>query len=108
MNPSKSPEGGTGARWSPETETREEMKALLLLRRPLTPPEATLFRKLYPDIYDAYFDAVWSTLVKWGVGGELVIELVQETFLRLWDTTVAEGPPNVLLAKLRGLAMGLA
>ena len=82
-------ERGTSACWSPETETREEMKALLLLRRPLTSPEVVLFRRLYSDIYDTYFDDVWSTLVKWGVRGELVSEMTQETFLRLWDTTVA-------------------
>jgi len=94
--------------WSPETETREEIKALLLLRRPLTAPEVALFRIVYVDIFDAYFDDVWRTLARWGVTGEPLRELAQETFLRLWDTTLAEGPPDVLLAKLRGLAMGLA
>jgi RNA polymerase sigma factor (sigma-70 family) len=109
MNPTKSPDEGTGARWSPETETREEMKALLLLRRPLTSPEVVLFRLLYEDsIYDAYVDEVESTLLKWGARGEDVTDLTQETFLRAWDSVVSEGPPDVLLAKLRGLAMGVA
>jgi DNA-directed RNA polymerase specialized sigma24 family protein len=95
--------------WSPETETREEMKALLLLRRPLKSPEIVLFRLLYEDsIYDAYVDEVERTLVKWGVRGEHVTDLTQETFLRAWDSVVSEGPPDVLVAKLRGLAMGVA
>ncbi len=108
MKARKPPKRRASPRWSPETETRQEMKALLLLRRPLLPPEVELFRVLYDDIYDAYFDIVWSTLVKWHVRGELLTELTQETFKRLWETTVTEGAPKVLVAKLRGLAMGLA
>ena len=109
MKPTKSPDEGTGARWSPETETREEMKALLLLRRPLTSPEVTLFRLLYEDsIYDAYLGDVERTLLKWGVRGEDVTDLTQETFMRGWHAIVSEGFPDVLLAKLRGLAMGVA
>ncbi len=95
--------------WSPETETREEMKALLLLRRPLTSPEVALFRLLYEDsIYDAYVDDVERTLLKWGARGEDVTDLTQETFMRAWYSVVSEGPPDCLLAKLRGLAMGVA
>ncbi len=106
MKARKPPKRRASVRWSPETETREEMKALLLLRRPLLPPEVERFRALYDDIYDTYFDDVWSTLVKWGVRGELLTELTQETFKRLWESTVAEGAPDVLLAKLRGEAFG--
>jgi hypothetical protein len=108
MKPRKPSKQRVSKRWSPETETREEMKALLLVRRPLLPPEVELFRTLFDDIYDRYFDDVWRTLVKWGVRGETITELTQETFKRLWESTVAEGAPDVLLAKLRGLAMGLA
>jgi DNA-directed RNA polymerase specialized sigma24 family protein len=108
MKPRKPSKQRERARWSPETETREEMKALLLVRRPLLPPEVELFRTLFGDIYDRYFDDVWRTLVKWGVRGEALTELTQETFKRLWESTVTEGAPDVLLAKLRGLAMGLA
>jgi RNA polymerase sigma factor (sigma-70 family) len=109
MKPTTSSNEGTAARWSPETETREEMKALLLLRRPLGSQEVSLFRVLYEDsIYDAYCDDVERTLLKWGVRGEDVTDLTQETFMRAWHSVVSEGLPDCLLAKLRGLAMGVA
>jgi RNA polymerase sigma factor (sigma-70 family) len=109
MKPTESPEEKSRAPWSPETETREEMKALLLLRRPLRSPEVTLFRVLYEDsIYDAFVGDVERTLLKWGVRGEDVTDLTQETFMRGWHSIVSVGFPDVLLAKLRGLAMGVA
>jgi RNA polymerase sigma factor (sigma-70 family) len=109
MRPPTPPASVARAPWSPETETREEMRALLLLRRPLTSPEVALLRVLYEDsIYDAYVDDIGKTLVKWGVRGDHVTDLTQETFLRAWDSVVSEGPPDSLLAKFRGLAMGVA
>jgi RNA polymerase sigma factor (sigma-70 family) len=86
------------------------MKALLGLRRPLTPPEMLLLRQLFEDgIYDTCFPEARRTLKKWGLhGDELLLDLTQETLMRLWDTCVAQGLPDSLVAKVRGLAMGLA
>jgi RNA polymerase sigma factor (sigma-70 family) len=109
MKPIESPSRGTAAPWSQETETRPEMQELLALRRPLSQPEVKILRRLYGDVYDAHYDDVWKTLIKWRVRGKAHLEeLTQETFARLWDTTVTSGPPDAILAKLRGLAMGVA
>jgi DNA-directed RNA polymerase specialized sigma24 family protein len=84
------------------------MLALLALRRPLTEPEMDVFDVLFPAVYAAYVDDVWRTLARWHVGGEDLEDYSQETFLRFIESFVHERPPDVILAKLRGLAMGLA
>jgi DNA-directed RNA polymerase specialized sigma24 family protein len=96
------------APWSPETETREDVKALLLRRSALTDPEVLVFRKVYPDIYDTFLDTLLCVVRSHGARKAVQRELVQEAYMALWKTSLAEGLPDCIQAKLLGLATGLA
>lgn len=94
--------------WSPETETREDVKALLGRRSRLTPSEVRTFRALYPDIYDTYFETLRCVVRSRGAAEAVESDLVHDAFTELWDTSAAEGLPESIQAKLVSLASGLA
>jgi DNA-directed RNA polymerase specialized sigma24 family protein len=94
--------------WSPETETREDVKALLRRRSALTRDEILLFRNIYPDVYDTYFPTLACVVRGCGARGEVVTELVHDALTKLWDETVLGGFPDNLQAKLLSNANGLA
>lgn len=94
--------------WSPETETREDVKALLGRRSRLTPSEIVTFRALYPALYDTFIDTLRCVVRARGVTRAVESELVHEAFTDLWDESVAGGLPESIQAKLVSLASGLA
>jgi DNA-directed RNA polymerase specialized sigma24 family protein len=96
------------APWSPETETREDVKALLLRRSALTDPEVLVFRKVYPDIYDTFLDTLVCVVRSHGAREAVQKELVHDAFMDLWKTCADNGLPDSIQAKLLGLATGLA
>jgi DNA-directed RNA polymerase specialized sigma24 family protein len=107
--PEQPPEPETDApAWSPETETREDVKALLLRRSALIPGEVLLFRKLYPDIYDTYVETLGCVVRSRGATGAVEMELVHDALAGFWDETVKAGFPENIQAKLLSVASGLA
>jgi DNA-directed RNA polymerase specialized sigma24 family protein len=110
MSPHKPPdERETSATaWSPETETRPEVKALLLRRSHLEPTEVMLFRTLYSDIYDTFVDTLRCVVRSRGATGAVEMELVHDALTTFWDDTVADGFPEGIQARLLALASGLA
>jgi DNA-directed RNA polymerase specialized sigma24 family protein len=95
--------------WSPETETREEVKALLCRRSALTQDEVLILRRdLFPDIYDTYVETLRCVVRSRGAKGAVEMELVHDAFTDLWDEVVGEGLPESIQAKLLSLATGLA
>jgi DNA-directed RNA polymerase specialized sigma24 family protein len=98
----------TGVPWSPETETRDEVKALLLRRSALLPEEVLLFRALYPDIYDTYVETLSCVVRARGAKGAVEMELVHDALATFWDQTIESGFPDSLQGRLLSLASGLA
>lgn len=94
--------------WSPATETREEVKALLLRRSKLEPSEVRLFRSIYPRMYDTYLDTILCVVRYRGAQGPDEMDLAHEALARFWEETVAEGFPDSIQAKLLSLASGFA
>jgi len=94
--------------WSPETETREDVIALLRRRSALLPSEVLLFRALYSDLYDAFVETLRCVVRGRGAAGAVEMELVHDALTRFWDETVLSGFPDSLQAKLLSLASGLA
>jgi DNA-directed RNA polymerase specialized sigma24 family protein len=95
--------------WSPATETREDVKALLCRRSALTPSEISLLRdKVFPALYDTYVETLRCVVRGRGARGAVEMELVHEALLAFWDETVAEGFPESIQAKLLSQASGLA
>ena len=94
--------------WSPETETREDIKALLLRRSALAPSEVLLFRALCSDIYDTFVETLRCVVRSRGATGAVEMELVHDALTRFWDETVAGGFPSSIQAKLLAHASGLA
>jgi RNA polymerase sigma-70 factor (ECF subfamily) len=109
MSPHAPPdEGETRAPWSPETETREEVKALLRRRSALVPSEVLLFRALYSDLYDTFVETLCCVVRSRGATGAVEMEVVHDALAKFWDETVAAGFPESIQAKLLSLASGLA
>jgi RNA polymerase sigma-70 factor (ECF subfamily) len=102
------PEPPAEREWSPETETREEMKALLRRRSALLPDEVPLFRVLFDDIYDAYLETLRCVVRARGATEDVERELAHDALLTFWDETVASGFPESVQGKLLSLAGGLA
>ena len=94
--------------WSPETETREDVKALLRRRSKLEPDEVLLFHALYSDIYDTFVETLRCVVRSRGATGAVEMELVHDALTTFWDDTVAAGFPESIQAKLLSLASGLA
>lgn len=96
------------AAWSPETETREEVRALLRRRSALTQSEALVFRALYPDLYDTYVVTLRCVVRSRGATGAVEMELVHDALTDFWDETIADGFPESIQARLLTHASGLA
>jgi DNA-directed RNA polymerase specialized sigma24 family protein len=94
--------------WSPETETREDVKALLRRRSALAPGEVLLFRTLYSDLYDTFVETLCCVVRSRGATGAVEMELVHDALTAFWDETVAAGFPESIQAKLLAHASGLA
>jgi RNA polymerase sigma-70 factor (ECF subfamily) len=94
--------------WSPDTETREDVKALLRRRSALDPGERLLFRELYSDLYDTYVETLRCVVRSRGATGAVEMDLVHEALTSFWKETVATGFPENIQAKLLSLASGLA
>jgi DNA-directed RNA polymerase specialized sigma24 family protein len=94
--------------WSPETETREDVAALLRRRSALLPSEVLLFRTLYSDLYDTFVETLCCVVRSRGATGAVEMELVHDALTTFWDETIAEGFPESIQAKLLSLASGLA
>src|SRR6185369_2691454 len=95
--------------WSPETETREDVKALLRRRSALTRSEVDVLRtKLFPDIYDTYVETLRCVVRSRGARGAVEMDLVHDALERLFDDAITEGLPESIHAKLLSLASGLA
>jgi DNA-directed RNA polymerase specialized sigma24 family protein len=95
--------------WSPETETRADVVALLRRRSTLEPHEVLIFRReLFPDIYDTYLETLRCMVKSRGATGAVEMELVHDTLTAFWDETVAGGFPESIQAKLLSLAVGYA
>ena len=94
--------------WSPETETREDIKALLLRRSALAPSEVLLFRALCSDIYDTFVETLCCVVRSRGAADDVELDLVHDVFTKFWDETVAEGFPERIQGKLVAQAIGLA
>jgi DNA-directed RNA polymerase specialized sigma24 family protein len=94
--------------WSPETETREDHKALLRRRSALRPDEVLLFRALCSDLYDTFVETLSCVVRSRGATGAVEMELVHDAFATFWDETVASGFPESIQARLLSLAGGVA
>jgi len=106
--PEPSDEPGTHApTWSPETETREDIKALLLCRTALQPDQVLLFRTLCSDLYDTFVETLLCMVRSRGATDAVAMELVHEALTRFWDEMLADGFPESIQAKLVSLASGL-
>ncbi len=94
--------------WSPETETRPEVKALMRRRARLEHGEVILFHELFSDIYDRYVETLVCVVRSRGATGAVEKELVHDALTTFWDETVTEGFPESIQARLVALASGLA
>jgi DNA-directed RNA polymerase specialized sigma24 family protein len=94
--------------WSPETETREDVKALLRRRAQLGPSEIVLFHALFSDLYDTFVETLCCVVRSRGAAEASEMDLVHDALTTFWDETVAEGFPESIQAKLLSLASGLA
>jgi DNA-directed RNA polymerase specialized sigma24 family protein len=93
--------------WSPETETREDVKALLRRRTQLVPDEVLLFHALYSDIYDRFFKTLRCVVRSRGATDANELDLVHDALTAFWDETLTQGFPSSIQAKLLSLAGGL-
>ena len=105
--PSAHQETNTPA-WSPETETREDVKALLLRRSALSQSEVVLFRSVYPDFYDTYVDTMRCVVRSHGAPEAVELELVHDALTAFWDDTITGGFPESIQTRLLGRVSGLA
>jgi DNA-directed RNA polymerase specialized sigma24 family protein len=94
--------------WSPETETREEVKALLRRRSALTRDEIVLFRSIYPDWYDTFVDTLCCVARSRGAPEAVELDVVHDGLASFWEQTCAAGFPESIQARLLGLVSGLA
>jgi DNA-directed RNA polymerase specialized sigma24 family protein len=110
MSPRKSSdeEETRARRWSPETETREEVKALLRRRSALDKGEVLLFRMLYPEIYDTYLETLRYVVRCRGATGAVEMELVHDALTDFWNETASAGFAESIQARLISLASNAA
>lgn len=87
-------------------ERRERLAELVLRRTALTPPEAALFHEVFPEIFTAHYDRVWSVLRRRGVRDAVLSELVNEVFLHFYLEVQSGGFPESIAARLLSLASG--
>ncbi len=91
-----------------EAERRERLAELVLRRTQLSTSEAKLFREVFPEIFGAHYDAVWSALRKRGAREPALDDLVQDVFFAFFSQVLEQGFPDSILAKLKSLAAGKA
>ena len=91
-----------------KAERREALEALVLRDTALTEGEVALFRDVFPEIMDTHFDRVWRVLVRRGIRGAALDDLVQEVFAAFFRAVCASGFPSDLRAELDGIAAGKA
>jgi RNA polymerase sigma factor (sigma-70 family) len=92
-----------------KTLGREERLAALVLRRTaLSASEAELFREVFPDIFAAHYDRVWSVLRRRGARDAVLYDLAQDVFLAFFKQVIELGFPDSISAKLQALAAGRA
>jgi len=110
MEPRKTP-GGEQARErarASEAERRERLAELVLRRTALSASEAELFREVFPEVFAAHYDRVWSVLRRTGARDAERDDLVQEVFLAFFSQVLEQGFPDSIPARLLGLAAGRA
>ena len=91
-----------------DVEDPQRLADLVLRRTKLSASEAKLFREVFPEIFAAHYDAVWSALRKRGARDPALDDLVQDVFFAFFSHVLEEGFPDSLTAKLKSLAAGKA
>ena len=94
--------------WSPETETREDVKALLRRRSALMPGEILVFRRLYTEMYDTYFDTLACVVRSRGAKGAVVTESGARRARRVLGRDRRGGVPGAHPGEAPSLASGAA
>jgi RNA polymerase sigma factor (sigma-70 family) len=90
----------------PEAERQERLAQLVLCRSKLSARQALLLGELFPEIFAAHHDQVWSWLQRRGLSIDEVEDLLQETFLVLHSKLLKQGFPDSLAATLRVITAG--
>jgi RNA polymerase sigma factor (sigma-70 family) len=89
-----------------EEERREALTALVLRRSKLSESEAVLLRQVFPEIVAAHHDQVWNRLRKRGLADDETEDLLQETFLALYNHLLEHGFPDNVPSMLHLLMKG--
>jgi RNA polymerase sigma factor (sigma-70 family) len=84
-----------------EAERRDKLTPLVLRRSKLSASEALLLRKVFPEILASHQDRVWNRLRKRGLLDQEAEDLVQDTFLALYNHILEHGFPDSLSGMLR-------
>ena len=87
---------------------RSALEALVLRDTALTESEIAFFKQVFPALMETHFDRVWRVLVRRGVRGAALEDLLQETFAAFFRSVCESGFPSDLRAKLDDLAAGKA
>jgi len=74
-----------------DEEHREKLQRLTPCKGKLSPEDAALLREVFRDIVNAHWKAVWSYLRSWGLPGEDVEDLLQETFISFHERVLNVG-----------------
>jgi RNA polymerase sigma-70 factor (ECF subfamily) len=90
----------------PEAERRDRLTQLVLCRSKLSASEALLLREVFPEIAASHRDQVWSWLRRRDVLGPEAEDLMQETFLALYNHILEHGFPDSLAAMLQRITAG--
>jgi DNA-directed RNA polymerase specialized sigma24 family protein len=93
---------------SPEADRQDRLAQLVLCRSKLSATQALLLGEVFPEIFAAHHDQVWSWLQRRGVSSDDVEDLLQETFLALHSKILEHGFPDNLAAMLRVITAGKA
>lgn len=91
-----------------EAARRAALEALLLRDSALSESEIALFREVFPEIMGTHFDRVWRVLVRRGIRGAVLEDLVQEVFAAFFRSVCDSGFPSDIETKLDDTAAGKA
>lgn len=89
-----------------EDERRERLHKLVLCREKLSADEAALLRDVFPEIFAAHHELVWSRLRRRGLQSHEAEDLLQEAFLTLHDHILENGFPENVRGMLRSITEG--